>query len=403
MSITIVTPKNVNSIDDLQIESKVIEPFSDILVEFVSDVSKAILKDGFFKKYPELMALAFWMRKSHIKELKNYFLDQKRDKVLIGRGTVFHIAPSNIDTIFVYSWLISLLVGNSNILRVSSKENIQTELLLNVIKAVLYDGKYKFLQNRVAIIRYGHIDEVTKKLSLMADVRVIWGGDNTVNHIKTIPIKPTATELTFADKFSFAVVKSKELLQDKNIELLIEKFYNDAFVFGQMACSSIRLVVWVGNKPDNKKAQEVFWDRLNSYVLKQNPQEIESADIINKLVAESSMAIEADILIEEIENPYINKIKIKSLDEINENLHCGAGLFYETETEKIEDIMLHMTKKYQTVAQYGFSKEYLEKIVYENMPEGIDRIVPIGRSLDFSHIWDGYDLFRSFCREVEII
>jgi len=403
MSVKIVTPKNINTIADLDVESKVIEPFSDILIDFVNDVSKAILKDSFFKQYPELMALAFWMRKSHIKELHNYFLNQKSNKVLIGRGVVFHMAPSNVDTIFVYSWFISLLVGNSNVLRISDKENIQTELLLNVIIDVLYQDKYTILQNRVAIIRYGHEDEITRALSAIADIRVIWGGDNTVNHIRTIPIKPTATELTFADKFSFAVIKSEKILQEININDLIEKFYNDSFWFGQMACSSIRLITWIGNKDDNEKAQKLFWKKLNEYVLENQPDEIAPADIVNKLVAECAMAIENNIVIDKVDNPYINKVKILSLDEVNEDLHCGTGLFYELETECLDNLLPFITKKHQTVAQYGFSKDEFTELIYNNMPKGIDRIVPIGKSLDFSYIWDGYDLFRSFCREIEIL
>jgi hypothetical protein len=403
MSATIVTPKNINSVDDLNIETKVIKAFSDELVEFVNDVSKAILKDKFFKQYPELMALAFWMRKSHIKELKNYFIEQKKDKILLGRGVVFHVAPSNVDTIFVYSWFISLLVGNSNILRISDKENIQTELLLNIIVSVLYQDKYNNLQDRVAIIRYGHIDEITKKLSSMADVRVIWGGDNTVKHIRTIPISPTAIELTFADKFSFAVFKSTELLKNKEIDSLVERFYNDAFWFGQMACSSIRLVAWVGDEDNNKKAQQLFWDKLNKYVLKQKPEEIAPADIVNKFLAECSMAIEKDVVIEEVDNPYINKVKIQKLNDISEELHCGTGLFYEIEIDSLENILPYITKKHQTIAQYGFSKDELTEVIYQNMPVGIDRIVPVGKSLDFSNVWDGFDLLNSFCREIEIL
>jgi len=399
----IITPQDVNSIDDLSIENRVLEPFCSISLDFVNDISKSILKNIFFKQYPELMALAFWMRKSHIKELKNYFFEQKKDKILFGRGIVFHIAPSNVDTIFVYSWFLSLLVGNSNILRVSDRNNIQTELLLEVITKILHNKKYAILQNRVAIIRYGHVDDITEKLSNMADVRVIWGGDNTIKQIRNIPIKPTAIELTFADKFSFAIIKSKKLIEDEKLELLIEKFYNDAFWFGQMACSSIRLIVWVGDKSNNQKAKEIFWNRLNSYLLEKQPKEIFSSDVINKFVAQCSMAIEKNIIIKSNNNPYINRVKIENLKDISTKLHCGAGLFYELEQDKFESIFPHITKKYQTIAQYGFSKDELKVMINSSMPEGIDRVVPIGKSLDFSYIWDGYDLFRSFCREIEIL
>jgi hypothetical protein len=35
-------------------------------------------------------------------------------------------------------------------------------------------------------------------------------------------------------------------------------------------------------------------------------------------------------------------------------------------------------------------------------PLGIDRIVPIGKTLDFSLNWDGYDLINQMSRIIEI-
>jgi len=403
MSVNIVIPKGIASLEELNITNKVLKPFSSILIDFVNDVSKAILKNSSLKEYPELMALAFWMRKSHIKVLHAYFKKQESGKVLLGRGVVFHLAPSNVDTIFVYSWFISLLVGNSNVLRISDKKNIQTDILLNVIGTVLDNKKYKALQGMVTIIKYGHDDNVTKRLSALADVRVIWGGDNTVNHIRSIPIKSTATELTFADKFSFAVIKSKTLLEDQSLDKLIEKFYNDSYWFGQMACSSIRLIAWIGTHEENEEAQDVFWNKLDAYVLKKLPDEIAPADIVNKLVAECSMAIESNVVINKMDNPYINRVSISTIETVKEGLHCGTGLFYETEVNNFDELMPLMTKKHQTIAYYGYCEEEMIKSIQESMPIGIDRIVPIGQSLDFSNVWDGFDLFRNFCREIEIL
>ena len=321
MNFHIVIPSDKKSIRDIKIARDTIEPFSDILVLFVDEISKEILRDSLYKQYPELIALAFWMRKSHIKSIEKYFRTQNIDKIIIGRGVVFHLAPSNVDTIFVYSWFISLLVGNSNILRISNKENIQTELLLNIIKKILSKDNYKILQDRVAVIKYGHDDSITEELSMMADMRVIWGGDNTINHIRTIPIKPSATELIFADKFSFAILNASALLQEKKIEQLIEKFYNDAFWFSQMACSSIRLVAWIGDSADIEKAKRLFWEYLSRYVSLQQPKEIVPSDIVNKLVAECSMAIETQATIIQSDNPYINRVEIESISDVREELH----------------------------------------------------------------------------------
>ena len=36
-------------------------------------------------------------------------------------------------------------------------------------------------------------------------------------------------------------------------------------------------------------------------------------------------------------------------------------------------------------------------------PKGIDRIVPIGRTMEFSSVWDGYELINTLSRRIEII
>src|SRR5229473_1854189 len=37
------------------------------------------------------------------------------------RGLVFHVPPANVDTIFVYSWALSALAGNRNVVRISPR------------------------------------------------------------------------------------------------------------------------------------------------------------------------------------------------------------------------------------------------------------------------------------------
>jgi hypothetical protein len=39
----------------------------------------------------------------------------------------------------------------------------------------------------------------------------------------------------------------------------------------------------------------------------------------------------------------------------------------------------------------------------ETRPVGIDRIVPMGKAMDFALIWDGYDLIRQMSRRVTIL
>ena len=58
---------------------------------------------------------------------------------------------------------------------------------------------------------------------------------------------------------------------------------------------------------------------------------------------------------------------------------------------------------YPTLSYYGFTKEKLTNVIRKIEPSGIDRIVPIGRTMDFSLVWDGYELINTLSRRVEII
>jgi len=47
----------------------------------------------------------------------------------------------------------------------------------------------------------------------------------------------------------------------------------------------------------------------------------------------------------------------------------------------------------------GYDYEYLNN----NNIRGVDRIVPIGRTMDMSFYWDGYDLKNILTRVIEIV
>ena len=54
------------------------------------------------------------------------------------------------------------------------------------------------------------------------------------------------------------------------------------------------------------------------------------------------------------------------------------------------------------MSYYGFQLKELKSLVQTIRPKGIDRIVPVGRTMDFSLYWDGKDLINSFSRIIDI-
>ncbi|HUX61237.1 MAG TPA: hypothetical protein VMV32_07985, partial [Ignavibacteriaceae bacterium] len=104
MKISIFAPKLVN---EISIESILnndflrkprLSPFSDNSIYFFSELSKRILESDNIKSFPELVALAYWLRKANLYSVINDF---KRgifnEDILTPRGLAFHVAPSNVD------------------------------------------------------------------------------------------------------------------------------------------------------------------------------------------------------------------------------------------------------------------------------------------------------------------
>ena len=370
--------------------------FSQASLEFAAVLSESILKDKTLKNYPELVTLGFWLRRTNIQNIKTAFEKRYGDKTLLPRGEVFHIAPSNVDTIFVYSTILSIFAGNTNTVRVSSKRNEQIEILLEKVKNAL---EITDMQEYLKIVRYGYDDEQTAKYSKNCNMRVIWGGDATITHIRSIPIAPTATELTFADKFSFAALSSKAVLEG-DLQKVCEAFYKDAFSFLQNACSSVRAVVWIGDEVANKEAQTKFWKALNDYIARKQP-DIQPIEVIDKLVTQTLLVAKEPM---EIYNalPYVNVITLPNLEAIDTSLHCGGGLFYQLNLTSLQPLFEKSTKKYQTLSCFGIAKEEVAQAVAKTAPKGFDRIVPLGSAMEFSPIWDGFELLLSFSREIDL-
>lgn len=62
-----------------------------------------------------------------------------------------------------------------------------------------------------------------------------------------------------------------------------------------------------------------------------------------------------------------------------------------------------ITNTVQTCVVHGINKADIGRMIVKNNLTGIDRIVPVGHSLDIGVIWDGYDLIRQFTRIVHAL
>ena len=80
----------------------------------------------------------------------------------------------------------------------------------------------------------------------------------------------------------------------------------------------------------------------------------------------------------------------------------SCGYFNEFEIQDLKSLERYVESNFQTMSYLGFNKIILQEFIETSNLKGIDRIVPIGQTLDFSLYWDGYDLISQMSRVVTI-
>ena len=111
--------------------SKSFEPFCDEVMAFLQNLSATLLKDTAVKNYPDVISFAFWCRTGSLRAMKEH---HNRQPLQLGRGVVFHIAPSNVPVNFAYSLIAGLLAGNANVVRVPSQDFPQVEIICAALR-----------------------------------------------------------------------------------------------------------------------------------------------------------------------------------------------------------------------------------------------------------------------------
>jgi len=392
----ILTDKNIEYlIGSKQIVVNPIEPYNNLVISFLSELSKLILSDKIFKKYSDAITFGFWCRKNNIEQKKKIF---KNNYFRIGYGLVFHIVPSNIPINFLYSFAFGLLSGNSNIIRMPTKEYPQVKIILNTINKIFNKKKYLILKKSNIFIKYKINNEITSEISNFCNARIIWGGDNTIDNITKFKISHKAFDIKFPDRYSICIINTSKVLSLKNnkLRLLAKNFYNDTYLSDQNACSSPHAIFWLGK--DVKKAQNLFWTEIEHIVKLR--YKIPEINLIDKNVLMLNNAINFDNLKLTYKSNYLIRVEILKLNNFNTNLRGFSGLFYEHEIKNINNIAKIISPKFQTLLYYGFDKKKLLNFVKDNNLLGIDRIVKIGNALNIDILWDGHDIVSKLSRIV---
>jgi hypothetical protein len=382
-------------------ETSQISYFDPVVIEFLKELSSAILLNPLSRNHGDVLAFAYWIRASNLDSaIKNYSVELNRT----GYGMCLHIAPANVPLNFAYSLTCSLLAGNRNVVRVPSRKFPQVDFLLEHMREIIASRQFKAVAHAICIVRYEKNDQVTRDFLKFSNVKVVWGGDKTVTEIRSIQTPAHCKEVVFSDRKSASIIDVKSLTGLSEIELLnlAEKFYTDTYLFDQNACSSPRVLFWISN-PENLHQKERFWRALTAVAEARNS--IEPRNLLLKFTELAKIVMTSDSRgIGSVPGAKLSRVKL-SLNEapLSSQLTNRFGTFFEHDVAILDELSPILDNRIQTITYFGVEPKRIVDLVIQNRMKGVDRIVPVGKALDFELRWDGYDLPRTLSRVVTFI
>jgi len=380
-----------------------VPPFDPGTIELCAAISGGLMQ---LRDHPEAVALGFWMRPASLARIRADFeASIPTDQLAVPRGLAFHVTPANVDTLFVYSWVLSLLVGNANIVRLSSRSTPVRTRILEAVGAALDEPSMAHLGRRNRFVLTDHDETSLRDFSAASDVRVVWGGDATVQHFRRFPIPVRGRDVVFPDRHSMAILDAASVaaLDDAGVGSLADRFFDDAFWFDQGACSSPRLLLWrAAADPD---ASEHAIQRFRAAVLAATRRRHYTAEVgmaLNKMAFATDVAARFDgVRIDSVSNE-ATWVRLGSVSDYDRE-NCGGGLFFEVMSHDLAaDLSTLVGRRDQTVTTFGVGRDELRSLAGRLNGRGIDRFVPVGRALAFDSTWDGSDLLTEFSRRVVI-
>lgn len=372
------------------LEVRPLPPFSEEAVRFLDALSQRLFKNG--REFSDVVTFAFWCRKGALlREKQKYDMGDIR----LGRGITFHSTPSNVAVNFAFSFATGLLAGNPNIVRLPAKDYRQVDLIAEAVRDVL--AEQPEMRPYVVFVKFGLVQEFSDYFSSICMNRVVWGGDMTIALMRKSPLPPRAVEVTFADRYSLAVLKSEAVmaLDEKGLAILARNFWNDTYFTDQNACTSPRLIAWLGGVKE--AAKEKFWDAVHSIV--KDEYLLQPVQSVGKLAAFYRAAAGiSEIHLAKSNDNYVMRVKVPSFTKELMDYKYNSGFFFEMDAASLEDVFSPVSVKCQTVTYFGLEKNEIITALANARPDGVDRVVPIGASMNFTLTWDGYDLIRTLSR-----
>ncbi|MFX1294016.1 MAG: acyl-CoA reductase [Promethearchaeota archaeon] len=380
-------------------------PIDDILDVFQA-YSRELIHNSTVNRIEGVAFLANWLRKINLKkvlnnnlgsiEYLNYFVGDGRKKIKAQpRGLVCHWIAGNIPTLGLFSLVQSILVRNSNILRIPEVSQAPFLSLLRVLANIQTPklNGYDLLKT-VAIIYFPSSDvSINNEFSSIADVRVVWGGEDAVDAITRAKKLSHCEDVVFGPKYSFAVI-DKEAQESPDLPKIIRNLVIDIVLFEQSACSSPQVLFFEQENLSLYQIAEIMAKEFQN-ASKRFPKIVDqyTATKIIKKRAEYALSLDKHLIFSKANDWTILIDNQLQLEE-----PVQSRTIFMKPINSVLDVIPLITKKIQTIGVAIYNQTKLLEFTDAATYKGVARCVIPGQMNVYDSPWDGIYLLNRLVR-----
>lgn len=384
----------------------------DAIIGLIGEVAKRWATDPKLMRIKDrgLLFLSTWCDEKHLRSVANIglrgnigYMDQflpfpDSDKHYLkanARGLVCHWLAGNVQILGMFALVQSIISKNVNLLKVSSRDDGVFTDILSEFKGVEYttgDGhtiKGDDLLKTIAVVYFSrYADYLGEEMSKQADVRIAWGGRESVETVSGYPARYDAETVIFGPKLSYSVIAKEELASVQEAKKLARKVSVDVSVFDQTGCASPHnLYVEEGGEVSPEEFIDILGDSMQKTEL-QIPKPLMSPEQVSQIhsirgvydfkgTVKGSETMSWTLLLDD-------------LDEIDKPVY--SRVLFVHKVKSIMDSLKYIDENTQTVGVAAPTEKALQ-FATEATKRGVMRLPLIGRMLNFEMPWDGIFLF----------
>jgi hypothetical protein len=361
-----------------------------------------------FDQIPGIVFLRMWLRRGTLEpivarelgahSLNGGWTDYGRARCkAFPLGVIGHWPAGNVEIQPILSMTCALLGGNGALVRIPKR---LVELTRALMEPLVQSDPAERLTRRIFMAAFEHDRrDLQEAMARVVDGAMIWGGQEAVLEIRSLPFPHWARLAVFGPRISVAAMDAGAWSNRDEQKTWCLRLARDVWQFDQQACSSPQ-VLYLERKAG--KTSDEFLEHLKSAFESENLAH--PRPTIEAALTSAIARARASWLLEDLSHRAAFPIGpdwtilIGSGSDLPQPVQ-GKTLMV-LEVDDLKDVISKLDGNVQTLGLGMADAEREKEIVTLAGQRGIDRIVKLGRMHTFVSPWDGVDLIRPMVRMV---